>query len=176
MEFVLKNPHDYSRENKMISTLNAAQTTLPTSLPVPCNVLVVDDDPANLLLTTRVLQGYGCKVFVADSPKKAIEFFELYGELIDILVSDVSMPEMNGYDLAELLRRRNPHLAVLFMSASPEWVAAKRRVSVIGKPFTFSGLINSVAAVLHSYPITSTPVFFLSSIEKGERNAHHRSA
>ena len=164
MEFVLKNPHDYSRENKMISTLDAPQTTLPTSLPVPCNVLVVDDDPANLLLTTRVLQKYGCKVFVADSPKKAI------------LVSEVSMPEMNGYDLAELLQRRNRRLAVLFTSASPEWVAAKRRVSVISKPFTFAGLINSVAAVLDSYPITSTPVFFLSSIEKGERNAHHRSA
>jgi len=176
MEFVLKNPHDYSRENKMISTLNAAQTTLPTSLPVPCNVLVVDDDPANLLLTTRVLQKYGCKVFVADSPKKAIELFELYGELIDILVSDVNMPEMNGYKLAQVLRNRNPALPVLFMSASLDREAAHRRVSVISKPFTFAGLINSVAAVLHSYPITSTPAFFLSSIEKGERNAHHRSA
>ena len=154
-----------------------AQTTLPASLPLPCNVLVVDDDPANLLLTTRVLEKYGCTVLTAGSPKKAIALFELYRGLIDIMVTDVTMPEMNGYDLAELLRNQNPLLPVLFMSASlDQGAAARRRLSIISKPFTFVGLINSVAAVLQSHPIASTSVFFLNSVEKGERNAYHRHA
>jgi CheY-like chemotaxis protein len=109
---------------------------------------------------------------MADSPKKAIALYELYSESIDIMVTDISMPEMNGYDLAELLRNRNPLPPVLFMSASLDLEAgARRRLSVISKPFTLAGLINSVAAALHSYPIASTSVFFLNSIEKGERNA-----
>jgi CheY-like chemotaxis protein len=169
MEFPLKYPHDcYS-----IGKLMTSQTTLPPYLPLPCNVLVVDDDPANLLLTTRVLEKYGCRVLMAESPKKAITLFELYRELIDVMVTDVTMPGMNGYDLAEFLRNRNPQLPVLFMSASLDQESAvRRRFSIISKPFTFVDLINSVAAVLHSHPIASTSLSFLNRIEKGEPNAY----
>jgi two-component system, cell cycle sensor histidine kinase and response regulator CckA len=153
------------------------QTTLPPSLPVPCNILVVDDDPANLLLTTRVLEKYGCRVLMANSPTKAISLFEQHIESIDIMVTDISMPEMTGYELAERLRDRNPLLPILFMSASVDReTAAQRRFSVISKPFTFVGLINSVAAVLQSYPIPPTSVFHLNIFDKGEQNAYHRPA
>jgi CheY-like chemotaxis protein len=165
------------QEESMTSTPIASQTTLPASLPLPWNVLVVDDDPANLLLTTRILEKYGCRVFMAESPNKAIALFEAHSASIDMMVTDVTMPGMNGYDLAELLRTRNPLLPVLFMSASlDQEAAARRRISIISKPFTFVGLINSVAAVLHSHPIASTSLFFLNNFEKGERNAYHRHA
>ena len=148
-----------------------------TTLPLPCNVLVVDDDPASLLLTTRVLEKYGCRVWMADNPKKAVALFEQDSESIDVVVTDVTMPGMNGYDLAALLRNRNPLLPVLFMSASLDReAAAQSRLPIISKPFTFVGLINSVAAVLQSYPITPTSVFHLNIFDKGEQNAYHRPA
>jgi CheY-like chemotaxis protein len=120
----------------------------------PKTVLVVDDDPINLLLTSRILQKYGCRVLMANSPKQAIELFRQYTQLIDILLSDVNMPEMNGYGLAEFLRSLNPQLPVIFMSAGQDKEAPKRNFSVLCKPFTFEDLIESVVAALHSYPMS----------------------
>jgi CheY-like chemotaxis protein len=82
----------------------------------------------------------------------------------------VNMPEMNGYDLAEFLRSRNPQLPVLFMSAALDNEAPQRRRSVIRKPFTVVGLIEGVAAALHSYPNDCPDRrLLLNKIKKGEQ-------
>ena len=137
----------------MISPVGYSQTT-PKASPLPRRtVLVVDDDPISLQLASRFLEKCGCRVLRANGPQQAIELFEPYSELIDILVTDVNMPVMNGYDLAECLRSRNPQLPVLFMSAALDNEASQWKRSVISKPFTFADLIESVAAALHSYPM-----------------------
>src|SRR5260370_13868581 len=101
----------------MISYSTVSQSAIPSPLPALTTALVVDDDPANLLLTTRFLKKRGWAVMTAGNPKNAIELFEQYGELIDILVTDVNMPGMDGYGLANLLRSRRRQLPVLCMSA-----------------------------------------------------------
>ena len=129
----------------MISSCSSVpQNTLPSSLLVPKTVLIVDDDPENLLLAARVLEKCGCSIMVANGPKRAIELFEQFGELIDILVTDVSMPEMNGYDLADFVRIRRPQLPVLCMSAALGKESRRQSLSFISKQFTFIGLIESV--------------------------------
>jgi CheY-like chemotaxis protein len=134
----------------MISYSSASKATLPSSLLAPKTALVVDDDPANLLLTTRFLEKFGWEIMRASSPKQAVELFEQYGELIDILVTDIHMPGMNGYDLADFLRSRHPQLPVVCMSAAME-EARRQEFTFISKPFTFFGLIESVGAAIHSY-------------------------
>ena len=136
----------------MISYSAVSQTAIPAPLPALRTALVVDDDPANLLVTTRFLKKCGWAVVTASTPKNAIELFEQYGELIDILVTDVNMPEMDGYDLANFLRNRRPQLPVLCMSAAIEQEARRREFPFISKPFTRFGLIESIAAARFSYP------------------------
>jgi two-component system cell cycle sensor histidine kinase/response regulator CckA len=145
-----------SRANLMITYSTVSQTALPSWLPVPATVLVVDDDPTNLLLTTRFLEKGGWAIMMASTPKHAVELFEQYGEAIDMVVTDVNMPEMDGYDLADLLRSRHPQLPVLCMSAAMEKEARRHDFPFISKPFTFFGLIQSVAAAMYSYPSTAT--------------------
>src|SRR5713226_8885461 len=85
---------------------------------MPKIVLVVDDDLVSMLLVTTILSKCGHTCLRADRPSRAIELFEQYGALIDLLVTDVNMPELNGFALGELLRRRNSCCAVICMSAA----------------------------------------------------------
>lgn len=125
----------------MISSSSVSKTS---PLLLPTTVLVVDDDQTNLLLTARVLEKYGFVTMMANGPKRAIELFGQFGEQIDMLVTDVSMPEMNGYDLAAFLRIQRPQLPVLCMSAAMDKEARRQMFSSVRKPFTRIGLIESV--------------------------------
>jgi len=109
--------------------------------------IVVDDDPALLLFTSRSLEKSGWAVLRADGPGRAIELFEECGLLIDVLVTDFQMPGMNGYELAASFRRRRPDLPVLCMSASKQFTG---EFCLIEKPFTSGQLIQRVAMVLNS--------------------------
>ena len=133
----------------MISSVDFSASALNAPPVTPATVLVVDDDPISLLLAGRILEKSGYRVLMAHTPEQAIDMFERYSEPIDMLVTDVQMPEMNGYDLAKALQRRNPGLPVLFMTALDN-EGYQRRRTVLSKPFTFVGLLQSVSATLHS--------------------------
>ena len=104
-------------------------------------VLVVEDEPAILKMASVMLLGLGYEVLTANSPLEAIKISHGGVAGIDLLLSDVIMPEMTGKDLAELLLASHPNLKCLFMSGYTANVIAshgvlEEGVNFIQKPFT----------------------------------------
>jgi two-component system, cell cycle sensor histidine kinase and response regulator CckA len=108
-------------------------------------ILLVEDDPALLAMTRAMLERQGHSVLTAASPGEAIRLARRHTGLIDLLMTDVIMPEMNGRDLARHLITRQPGLKRLFMSGYTADVIAHHGVlnpgvHFIQKPFTMREL------------------------------------
>lgn len=133
----------------------AATTTATPAAPVGGRetILVVEDEPAILKVVTRMLQLQGYRVLPAGSPAEALQLAADGAVAIDLLVTDVVMPEMNGRDLANQLLAARPGLKRLFMSGYTANVIAERGVLAEGarfiqKPFTRDTLGDSVRQAL----------------------------
>ena len=114
-------------------------------------VLLVEDEEAVRLIISAVLRRQGYTVIETSSPVDAIELFERHAEEIDLLVTDVVMPVMNGPALAQRLVAIRPALRVLFISgytglASPEM--QNPNVGFLNKPFQTSVLAARVREML----------------------------
>jgi PAS domain S-box-containing protein len=84
----------------------------------PVNILVVDDQPANLLSYEAILSELGENVIKVGSPRKALE--HLLKLEVAVVVTDVEMPEMDGFELAAMIRQhpRYRNTAIIFLSAT----------------------------------------------------------
>lgn len=115
-------------------------------------VLIVEDEDAVRAVTALTLTQAGYRVLEAGSPSEAGVLFDRHVNDIDLLVSDVVMPEMHGPVLASRLVERRPDLPVLFMSgysdAMPDLQGAGGRVAFLGKPFAPSLLVSTVGELL----------------------------
>jgi two-component system cell cycle sensor histidine kinase/response regulator CckA len=90
-------------------------------------------------------------VIEAATPRRACQIFEQRGSSIDLLMTDVVMPEMNGPALAQRLVAERPELRVLFISGYanvPSFDAGNPNVSFLSKPFQASALAAKVREVL----------------------------
>jgi nitrogen-specific signal transduction histidine kinase/ActR/RegA family two-component response regulator len=126
---------------------------LPEEIGGPETVLVVEDDPAILLLSRRILEQLGYRVHCAESPEKAKETVRGLDRPVDLLLTDVIMPRMSGRDLWDELRGLQPSMKCLFMSGYTADVIAHRGVldegiSFIQKPFSARGLGAKVREAL----------------------------
>ncbi|QOZ09261.1 response regulator [Bradyrhizobium sp. CCBAU 51765] len=99
-------------------------------------VLVVDDEPAVLDAIGDMLEGLGCQVIRAQSGADALDRLK-QNEHISILITDISMPGMDGHELAELARRVRPKLKVLQLSGREP---RRGGLPMIRKPFSFEEL------------------------------------
>jgi PAS domain S-box-containing protein len=116
-------------------------------------VLVVEDERLVLLTVSHYLSRGGYDVLLARSPLEALRICREREEPIDLLLSDVSLPEMGGRELAARVRDRFPTIAVLFMSAfTREQLLEEDRVDpdalTIEKPFAEEVLARRVAETL----------------------------
>jgi two-component system cell cycle sensor histidine kinase/response regulator CckA len=116
-------------------------------------VLLVEDEPGVRLLAETVLRKLGYKVLVADCGEAAIEIWNQKKGSIDVLLTDVIMPQMSGGDLAHKLREMNPRLKILFMSGYTDDMIASHGVlagetQLIQKPFTAEALGRRLRGVL----------------------------
>jgi two-component system cell cycle sensor histidine kinase/response regulator CckA len=94
-----------------------AATALPSVRAIPGEVvLVVEDEPDVLTMTARVLRDGGYDVLEAANGRVALDLLEGYQKRLDLLVTDVAMPQIDGIELAARLRRTHPHLPVVFTS------------------------------------------------------------
>ena len=126
--------------------------------PIQCGqgetVLVVEDEEAILRLASRMLKELGYTVLTANSPKEAIRLAHEQAD-IQLLLTDVIMPEMNGKDLAKLLLTSRPGLKCLFMSGYTAGSIASQdvmdeEIHIIQKPFSARDLAAKVREVLES--------------------------
>ena len=116
-------------------------------------VLVVEDEDAVRKLSERILRNAGYKVLAAASGGDALVLCEKQHETIDLLLTDVVMPQMSGRELAERLTKLFPRLKVLYMSGYTDNAIVHHGVLAlgtrfIGKPFAAAELTRKVREVL----------------------------
>ncbi len=95
-------------------------------------VLFVDDDPALVRLAALRLTRVGCEVTGCESPEEALECFRARPADFDAVVTDLSMPEMSGMELARELLALRSDIPILMLSSQfrPEDAAEAQRVGV----------------------------------------------
>ncbi|GAB4248495.1 MAG: hypothetical protein Kow00129_09230 [Thermoleophilia bacterium] len=118
-------------------------------------ILLVEDEPTILKLAERVLRRSGYEVLGTNSPVQALELARNMETEIDLLITDVVMPEMSGGRLASELAALHPGTRSLFMSGYTENVIAHRGVveadvNFIPKPFSIEELVSKVRDVLEA--------------------------
>jgi two-component system cell cycle sensor histidine kinase/response regulator CckA len=116
-------------------------------------ILVVEDDPALLKMATRVLAQSGYRVLSAATPQQAIDLASVHADAIDLLVTDVVLPEMSGRAMAEQLTKEYGGLRVLYMSGYTNDAVVLRGVlehetQFLQKPFGNRDLMRKVRETL----------------------------
>ena len=121
-------------------------------------VLLVEDDEALRQLTARILRDAGYTVHETRSATEAVLLGAHFEGTIDLLVTDVVMPQMSGRTVSELLTKQRSDLRVLYMSGYTDDVVVKRGVlstdaAFLQKPFTPEQLLQKVRAALSRPPV-----------------------
>ncbi|WP_313001902.1 ATP-binding protein [Brevundimonas sp.] len=115
-------------------------------------VLFVEDDPSVRLLVGEVLNELGFEAIEAEGPDFAIQVLQS-GVALDLLITDVGLPGMNGRQLAELARESRPDLPILFVTGYAENAVIRAdflasNMAMITKPFSIETLSRRIKAVL----------------------------
>ena len=123
----------------------------------PATILLVEDEPQVRKLIRAILTGAGHRVLEAADALEALRQSEQFSEAIDLLVTDVVMPTMNGRELAELLQRARRQTKVLYLSGYTEDAIAQHgvlepNIALLQKPVTPDALLDRVREVLESPP------------------------
>jgi signal transduction histidine kinase/CheY-like chemotaxis protein len=132
---------------------SAAWTSIAAATTSPHRgVLLVEDDAGVLAFATEVLSRAGYDVRSARHGVEALEQMRKHEASIDIVVTDVVMPEMGGRPLVEQLRKRRPHLPVLYITGYTDDASMIDELKATGarlleKPFTASQLAEAVASL-----------------------------
>ncbi len=116
-------------------------------------ILVVEDEKSILEISTLILESLGYVVLSAGTPSIALEKAEGYPDNIDLLITDIMMPEMSGRDLAKSIYNMYPDIQILYMSGYTANMIARdgefdNNMKFIQKPFTKNQLSTQVRNLL----------------------------
>ncbi len=125
----------------------------PSARAGPHTVLLVEDDDMVRAVTRGMLTVKGCRVLEARDGRDALRVWKESGTSVQLLVTDVVMPGLNGRELAENLRRQRPDLKVLFVSGQTEGLfldqdRLPRGTAFLAKPFAPEVLGAAVEGLL----------------------------
>ncbi len=131
-----------------------AQQTLVQNMPVATQanaekILIVDDEPALREITQEILSMAGYEVLIADTGDAALNI--LANETVDLLLSDIIMPQMSGYELAKIVSEKYPTIKIQLASGYASEQALQQeplQSPILRKPFRSAELLNTVAALL----------------------------
>lgn len=134
------------------ATQSAGRAVEAAPATTPRTVLLVEDEQAVRELVRIILERAGHRVVEAATPEEAITMFNSM-ESVDLLLTDVVMPVMSGFDLFHTLVKRLPSLRVLFISGYTDYALfeptiADRGAAFLEKPFSAEALIGKVREVL----------------------------
>ncbi|MCO7630091.1 MULTISPECIES: PAS domain-containing sensor histidine kinase [Pseudomonas] len=138
-------------ERPVVETLGAAPTATCGE-----TVVVVEDDPAVRMLVLDLLKELGYLAHEAADASAALPLLE--SELrVDLLVTDVGLPGMNGRQLAEIARQHRPGLKVLFMTGYAQKAAERQGfledgMDMVAKPFSIEVLANKIREMINQTP------------------------
>lgn len=113
-------------------------------------ILVVEDDAIVRMLIVDVLEELEFAVLEAADAEAALKVVEDTAQVIDLMMTDVGLPDMDGKALAIKVRELRPTLPILFASGYAENIDAPAGMHVIGKPFSIDQLRDKVKGILHA--------------------------
>jgi nitrogen-specific signal transduction histidine kinase/CheY-like chemotaxis protein len=125
----------------------------PLAAPAARSVLLVDDDPMLLDLGRRMLEKLGHAVVVAPSARHALDVLEWHAAHVVLMITDLTMPGMNGLELLETVAARYPSLPTVAVSGYSVHSGARaaieaRRIPFVSKPYTLGQLADALALAL----------------------------
>ncbi|WP_158647292.1 ATP-binding protein [Actinoplanes sp. ATCC 53533] len=143
------------------SVAEAVRATPSRRIPGSHTALIVEDEDALREVTRRLLTRQGYTVITAANGAEAITAADSYQGTIDLLITDVIMPQMLGREAAEKIQRTRPDIRVLYMSGYAQpFLASQGRldpgVTLLDKPFTERELLDKVDAVLAPQTVGQT--------------------
>jgi DNA-binding NtrC family response regulator len=127
----------------------------------PTTILVVDDEPAILALVRTMLWRAGFTVLEASGGEQALGIAKQHDAPIQLLLTDVLMPDMNGHDLAGQVTAARPEAKVLFMTGYRDKVVVEStgrpvsEASLIRKPFTAHNLVAKIEEILGEQSVSA---------------------
>jgi two-component system cell cycle sensor histidine kinase/response regulator CckA len=134
--------------------------------PASKTILVVDDDRAVRTLVGAFLKRAGFSVLTASDGAEAVSIFQQHREKIKLMLTDVTMPEMDGLQLADAVLTLSPQLPVIFMSGNIH--DADCGYGSIAKPFTLDDVVGKVLHVLTAIqPAAPPPITPLKAMANG---------
>jgi two-component system cell cycle sensor histidine kinase/response regulator CckA len=138
-----------------IAAANEAERAANADLTGQGTILLVEDEEGLRALNARGLTSRGYTVLEAGNGVEAIEILDKRGSGVDLVVSDVVMPEMDGPALLKELRRRDPNVKFIFVSGYAEDAFAKsvpegKLPDFLPKPFTLKQLVAAVKQTMSS--------------------------
>ena len=146
-------PRDETKAEERLEGVEK-QVAAPTDLTGSARILLVEDEEAVRAFAGRALEARGYKVFQASSGPEALDLMEGIREPLDLVISDVVMPGMDGPTLMRELRRNNPELKIIFVSGYAEDAFEKhlspdeKNFQFLPKPFSLKELATTVKATL----------------------------
>ena len=111
-------------------------------------ILLVEDEPAVRQLFAHALVRSGYAVYEARNGEEAMKLFAEHGDTIDLLLTDMRMPSMNGAELAHHLRGRRGTLKLICISGYPGGLDPDLAADFLAKPFSRDELLSKVREVL----------------------------
>ena len=111
-------------------------------------ILVVDDETDILVVIAEGLKGHGYRAIVANSGADALQILDFYRDPIDILLTDIMMPDMDGVALSEQVRRDHPSVPIVFMSGAADSELLRKAQPLLLKPFKTDWLAEQLGLLL----------------------------
>ncbi|MBL9204831.1 MAG: PAS domain S-box protein [Opitutaceae bacterium] len=144
--------------------VHLAEAVEPPSMPEDAprgsgqRILVVDDEVAIASMEKRILERLGYQVEAMNRPEEALDKFRIAPQAYDVLITDLTMPQMSGTDLAQQVLRIRPDLPILLTTGyianlTLERVRAMGIAQLLYKPITVQGLAEAVRAAVATQAI-----------------------
>jgi len=137
---------------------DSSETVAPKDLSGSGTVLLVEDEDPVRLFSARALKNKGYQVIEAKSGEQALEIMAKGDHRIDLVVTDVVMPKLDGPGLVQALRRTHPDMKVIFISGYTEdnfrkRLGDERDIHFLPKPFSLKQLAGKVKEVMQAEPV-----------------------
>jgi CheY-like chemotaxis protein len=110
-------------------------------------ILVVDDEAIVRRLVRRVLEREGASVLEAEDGERGLRLVQEHARDLTLVITDLVMPVIDGFEVAEVLSIFQPDLPVLAMSGHATAPVSDRRLTIIKKPFPVASLVDAVRTV-----------------------------
>ena len=121
---------------------------IPFMSAVTSTILVVEDDAIVRMLIVDVLEELEFSVLEAADAEEALAVVQNVDQIIDLMMTDVGLPDMDGKQLAGKVRELRPSLPILFASGYAENIDVPAGMQVIAKPFSIDQLRDKVKSML----------------------------